>query len=91
MRLNSMSKAYYISSANRVADTSSSFVLYLNPPIMEKKRARLQWFSLANTLYNVRTGVNNTLAFTDGTAGVFAFQPEQWDIVYRKQVCSYAA
>ena len=54
-----------VSSTDRDTGTSSSFKILLKKPVTRASKTKLEWVSFSNTIYNVRSGVNNALSFTD--------------------------
>jgi hypothetical protein len=59
---------YIINSADRISrvtSLSSLFGMVINPPVRNLSCAKLKWVMMPNTIYNIRSGVNNNLTFTD--------------------------
>lgn len=72
-----MPHSHIINSKDRtlVSASSSYFTVPINPPVLNPMKVTLKWLSRPNTFYNVRPGINNSIAFTDGTGGHIAIIP----------------
>lgn len=72
-----MPHSHIINSKDRTLVSASScyFTVPINPPVLNPKKVTLKWLSMPNTFYNVRQGINNSIAFTDGTGAHTAIIP----------------
>lgn len=62
-----MERYLLINSAQRVSGTSSSFKIPLDKPLSNIRKVELVSASFYNTIYNIRTGINDKVVFNDGT------------------------
>lgn len=74
---------FIINSKDRTTGTSSSFVLQLNDQnrkLRNVKRVVLKSVILPNTIYNIRSGVNNIVSWTRSTARIFVIPPGAYSL-----------
>lgn len=58
-----------------MSQSSSYFTVSVIPPVLNPKRVTLKWLSIPNTFYNIRSRINNQIAFTDGSGAHVAIIP----------------